>query len=210
RTQTNGGQFYIDGVPTGVFDPTASLGSLGSPASFQVAASVLGGNTPWLGGIDEVEFFGRALLSSEVQTMFNAGSAGKCKCLAPPANMGLWLPLDEPTGSTSANLALGGNNGTQVNSPTVISGYVSNSLSFNGLNQYVTVPDYAAIDPGAGQDFSIDAWIKRAANGPNSPPSIIVDKRDPSGLGYSLALSFGNLVFQLNNGSTFTNYRDTG
>ncbi|MCX6931011.1 MAG: hypothetical protein NT154_48590, partial [Verrucomicrobia bacterium] len=99
-----------------------------------------------------------------------------------------------------------------MNSPAVISGYVANSLSFNGANQFVTVPDYPAIDPGAGQDFSIDAWVKRAPNAPDSLPSIIVDKRDPNtGVGYSLALSYGNLIFQMNAGSGgYNNYRDTG
>jgi len=211
RTQTNGGQFYIDGAPTASFNPTANPGSLASSAPFVVAASPIGGNQPWLGAIDEVEFFQRALFPSEVQAIFGAGSAGKCKCLPAPANLGLWLPFDETNGTTSANLAPGGNNGTRINSPGVISGYVSNSLSFNGLNQYVAVPDYPAIDPGAGQDFSLDAWVKRPANGPNSPPSIIVDKRDPNtGVGYSLSLSYGNLVFQMNDGSGYNNYRDTG
>ena len=212
RNQTNGGQFYIDGVPKASFDPTPYPGSLASSAPFQVAASPIGGNRPWLGAIDEVEYFQRALLPAEVRAIYLAGSAGKCKCLTPPANMGLWLPLDEPSGITSVNLAPSGNNGTHINAPTVISGYVANSLSFNGINQYVTVPDYAAVDPLAGQDFSIDAWIKRSANSPNSPPSIIVDKRDPNtGLGYSLALSYGNLIFQMNAGSGgYANYRDTG
>lgn len=132
-------------------------------------------------------------------------------CVSAPGGLALWLPLDETTGPVSANLAPGGNNGTQLNGPLVLGGYVSNSLSFNGVNQAVTVPDYAAINPGAGQDFSVDAWVKRALTSPNSPPSVIVDKRDANtGVGYSLALSFGNLVFQMNDGSGFTNFRDTG
>ncbi len=211
RNLTNGGRFFIDGVQQSTFDPTANAGSLASTAPFQVAASPIGGNRPWLGAIDEVEYFQRAILPSEVLAIYNAGAAGKCKCLTPPANMSLWLPLDETTGTTSANLAPSSNNGTHVNTPSVISGYVANSLSFNGINQYVTVPDYPAINPGAGQDFSIDAWVKRSATSPNSPPSIIVDKRDPNtGVGYSLALSYGNLIWQMNDGSGYTNYRDTG
>ena len=211
RNQTNGGQFYIDGVPKATFDPTAYPGSLASSAPFQVAASPVGGNRPWLGAIDEVEYFQRALLATEVQAIYLAGAAGKCKCVTPPANLSLWLPLDEATGVTAANLAPGGSSGTHVNGPVVSAGYVANSLTFNGVNQYVSVPDYAAIDPLAGQNFSLDAWVKRAVTSPNSPPSIIVDKRDPNtGVGYSLALSYGNLIWQMNAGSGYANYRDTG
>src|SRR5204863_2574984 len=107
----------------------------------------------------------------------------------------------------SANLAAGGNNGQQINGPTVISGLVANSLCFDGT-QYVVVPDYAAINPGTG-DLSIDAWVRRDPNSGNVV-RIIVDKRDPNtGIGYSLSVSFGNLVFQLADSSGFTNYRDT-
>src|SRR5207245_6491004 len=81
-------------------------------------------------------------------------------CVPPPAGMTLWLPFDETSGTTSANLYPGGNNGTQINAPTVTSGYVANSLCFDGSSQYVVVPDYSAINPGTG-DLSIDAWVKR-------------------------------------------------
>ena len=62
--------------------------------------------------------------------------------------------------------------------PTVVLGaYVDNSLAFNGLNQYVSVPDYPAIDIGTG-NLTIDAWVLRSPNDGDSPPSVIVDKRD--------------------------------
>jgi len=212
RNSTSGGRFYVDGVLTTVFDPTGQPGSLSTTAPFVVGASPVYGNTPWLGGLDEVEFFHRALTASEIQGIYNAGSFGKCRptCVNPPANIGLWLPLDETGGTTSANLVPGGNNGTQINSPTVnVGGYVGNSLSFNGANQSVTVPDYPAIDPGTN-DLSIDAWVKRAAGAPNSPPSIIVDKRDANTtIGYSLSLSYGELICELSDPSGYTNYRDT-
>jgi Concanavalin A-like lectin/glucanases superfamily len=130
-------------------------------------------------------------------------------CIPPPANLALWLPFDEASGPISANLAAGGNNGTQVNGPAVVTGYVLRSLCFDGASQYVSVLDYPAINPGTG-DLTIDAWVRRATNS-GTTVRVIVDKRDPStGVGYSLAVSFGNLVFQLADTSGFTNYRDTG
>ncbi|MGD0539508.1 MAG: LamG-like jellyroll fold domain-containing protein, partial [Verrucomicrobiota bacterium] len=108
-------------------------------------------------------------------------------CVPAPANMVLWLPFDETSGTNSANLVPGGNNGTQVNGPVVTSGFVANSLTFDGVSQYVEVPSYNAINFGTN-DFSIDAWVRRATTSGNSPPRIIVDKRDPQTIiGYSLA-----------------------
>lgn len=131
------------------------------------------------------------------------------ECVGPPPGLTLWLPFDETSGTTSTNLYLVGNNGTQIHNPTVTSGYVDHSLCFNGFNQGVTVPDYAAINPGKG-NLSIDAWVRRSSSSGNST-RVIVDKRKPSsGIGYHLALSYGNLIFQLASSSGFMNYRDTG
>ena len=120
--------------------------------------------------------------------------------------MVLWLPFDETVGPTSANLAAPGNPGTQVGGPTVVLGaYVDNSLAFNGFNQYVSVPDYPAIDIGTG-NLTIDAWVLRSPNDADSPPSVIVDKRDVNtGIGYALSLSYGELILTL----PASNYRDT-
>jgi len=121
-------------------------------------------------------------------------------CVPAPANLVLWLPFDETIGPVSANIApvAGANNGLQMNGPEVVlHQYVDNSLSFNGLNQYVTVPDYPAIEIGTN-DFTIDAWVNRATNSPNSALSVIVDKRDVnSGAGYNLSVWNGYIVVTL-------------
>lgn len=128
-------------------------------------------------------------------------------CVTPPRSLALWLPLDEAAGPTARNAA-GGNNGTHVGGPVVINQYVANGLQFNG-SAYVNVPDYPAINPGTGP-LSIDAWVKRdPASGNNV--RIIADKRHPiSGVGYSLSVSFSNLIYSQNDGSGQINYRDTG
>jgi uncharacterized repeat protein (TIGR03803 family) len=128
-------------------------------------------------------------------------------CVPPPANLVLWLPFDETSGSTSANLASPANPGTQVGGPGVVWGaYVGNSLSFNGTtNQYVSVPDYPAIENGTN-DFTLDVWVNRATNCPsglNAPARVILDKRDVnSGVGYSLWIGGdGQLVLTMALGS---------
>jgi len=48
----------------------------------------------WGGLVDELEMFDRALSQVEIQTIFNAGSAGKCK-VVPYACVGFEAPFDE-------------------------------------------------------------------------------------------------------------------
>jgi|GEM_PF-1255986 len=129
-------------------------------------------------------------------------------CVPPPSGMVLWLPFDETSGTISANLA-GINNGTQFNGPTVnLGNYVANSLCFNGVNQYVEVPDYAGINIGTG-NFSVDAWVKPATL--DSTIRIIVDHRAETSttVGYSLFLGGNNTIgFQIGDGN-FVNYPST-
>ena len=70
-------QFYVDTGPTATATPVP--GNLANTHDLWVAASPLGGNQPWLGDLDEVEVYDRALANSELAAIYNAGVAGKCK-----------------------------------------------------------------------------------------------------------------------------------
>ena len=48
-------------------------------------------NLPFPGLVDEVDFFSRALSADEIQDIFQAGSAGKCKFVVPPEVEGTFL-----------------------------------------------------------------------------------------------------------------------
>lgn len=75
--------------------------------------------------------------------------------------MVLWLPLDEPFGPIAHNIIPGAPNGGHIGGPAPLLGqYVLNSLRFDGINDFVRVPNYAAIMLNAS-DFSIDAWVRR-------------------------------------------------
>ena len=50
------------------------------------SSSVQSGNFGWPGRIDEVEIFNRALSSTEIASIYAAGSAGKCKNVIPPTD----------------------------------------------------------------------------------------------------------------------------
>jgi len=86
RDSTTGGKLYVDGTAVLTFDPTSRSGSLDNNADF-----LIGGHIDFLPGvfngeIDELELYNVALSASEIQAIFNAGSAGKCKLLQPFAS----------------------------------------------------------------------------------------------------------------------------
>ena len=141
-------------------------------------------------------------------TSYVATVAVETCCVAPPSGMVLWLTLDESVGDTCLNSA-GYNNGlryegntlaTHANGPTHNLGqYVYNSLCFDGTDDKVVVPNYAAIDFGT-QNFTLDAWVKWGGGTGNQ---IMLDHRTQVGAnyyGYSWYLANGKPAIQLATG----------
>lgn len=190
---------YVDGVSS------SQIGLNGDIAS--TAPLLIGGDGIDAGqiAVDELEIFSRALTQPEIQAIFNAGSAGKCKgCATPPANMVGWWPADGNANDITPNP----DNGTLNGGATFAPGMVAQAFSLNGTTAYVSAQTANKINFGKG-DFSIDAWIKTTnANG----VQIIVDKRvgknGTTFTGYSLFTFNGNLAVQLADG-TFLNFIST-
>jgi hypothetical protein len=80
----------------------------------------------------------------------------------PPAGSGPiahWR-LDENTGTTAADAAGGDNNGTLTNGPLWTAGRIGSALSFDGINDSVTVADSPSLDlTGA---LTLSAWVNPA------------------------------------------------
>jgi hypothetical protein len=83
-----------------------------------------------------------------------------CACVDPPVDMVGWWTMDELVGPIAAD-SVAGNDGNYVSSPIPSVGKVDNCLDFDGIDDYVTVPDDALLDVGTSVDgdFTIDAWI---------------------------------------------------
>lgn len=80
---------------------------------------------------------------------------------------GYWR-LGEPSGATAVDETANGNDGAYQNTPTLgvtgaLTGDADTAVTFNGSDEFVTVTDDAALD--LGNTFTLEAWIKRAANG---------------------------------------------
>ncbi len=73
--------FYVNGTAEVVGGNTTSLNASSSGLNLLIGASYDPGLIGCEHTIDEIEIFDRALLPSEIQSIANAGSEGKCKCL---------------------------------------------------------------------------------------------------------------------------------
>lgn len=80
RSSSTGGKLYVDGVEVLTFDPTLRPGSLVNDKPLLIGKHQTAGFPgAYLGRIDEVEIFNRALLASEINDIFLATNCGKCK-----------------------------------------------------------------------------------------------------------------------------------
>jgi hypothetical protein len=185
---------YVDGVS--VANTTTPITGTISP----VAPLVLGQVSPAYNGeffsglIDEVEIFDRALSASEIQAVFNADSAGKCK---PVAN---WM-FDEGSGTTTYDRSGNGNNGTLVKGPTWVPGIIGNALGFNGSN-YVQIPESQSLNI-TGNQFSITAWVNPRAQ--SFPFGDIVAKRCGVLTQYYVSWSWNSISKQVGFGTGLYN-----
>ncbi len=131
---------------------------------------------------------GESVFSNEVvvhpRPIFNLSNEYKLPaysragCFLPPDNLVLWLPFDEISGVSAANLsAFSSYKGVLVGSPNSAPGRVGGALCLNGSSDYVEVPSYPEINFDI-HDFSLETWVKPS---PSDSVSVMIDKRDESG-----------------------------
>jgi hypothetical protein len=150
------------------------------------------------GLIDEPAIYNRELSASEIQAIFNAGTAGKCKptaTVSPSGQVGWW------SGDGNANDIAGTNNGTLTNGAGFAIGKVGQSFNFDGVDDSVQVST-TAINFGTG-DFTIDLWFNQ--NSTSAAGSSLFGKTVgifPNDQTYLLETSNGNLLRFLVRGTT--------
>ncbi len=153
------------------------------------------------GVIDELELFNRALTLTEIQAIFDAGSAGKCRpeCTLAPSGMVSWWPAD----AHSSDI-IDSNHGSLRNGATFGSGLVGQQFTLDGVNDYIEVPDSPSLTPPS---MTLDAWVNPATVSTAAEGRVILSKynsNNPSINGVSWVL------VMLNTGRLrFVVYQDT-
>jgi hypothetical protein len=158
RNNPSGGiRFFVDGVQIGTTTVSVNNGDLSSDGAFFIGRNnVQDGTTNFVGTIDEVGIYNRALFATEATAIFNSQQTGKCRPTATnaPANLIGWWAGDGDANDTSVT----GNNGTFQGAEKFDIGRSGQSFFFDGAS-YVDIPHHAGYDTMT-TSFSIESWIK--------------------------------------------------
>lgn len=135
---------YVNGVLD--TELTLSAGTTGNNGPLYV------GDDPWYTGsnvsMDDVRLYNTALSDGEVKNLYGV--------------VGYWK-LNETTGTTAADSTNAGNTGTYTNGPLLNqSGIKETAVSFDGVDDYVGVPDSASLK--ATDSVTMAAWIRPTAS----------------------------------------------
>ncbi|MEA2417235.1 MAG: hypothetical protein QOI58_3892 [Thermoanaerobaculia bacterium] len=148
-----------------------------------------------------------ARMQRALQTLSTKRYLEPSGCVPPPADMVLWLPLDEPGGGTALNPL--GTAGTRTGTINVVNEVATRGICFaSPAPPSVDVPHYSDISIGAGP-FTIEAWVKRMP-GDNGKRVVVEKKSDQNGSvrGIALLLEEGYPLLELS-ASTTTALRAT-
>ncbi|MCX6928589.1 MAG: LamG domain-containing protein, partial [Verrucomicrobia bacterium] len=153
--------FYVDGVQQAVTlrQGASKINLYPSSEPLYIGAQldpITGWNYYNKAIVDELSIYNRALGAPEIQSIYNAGSAGKCpaiptNCVPLPSGLVSWWQA-EGNGSD----VLGTNNATLMNGAGFATGKVGQAFSFNGVNQYVSVPDSPSLRPA---NLTVEGWV---------------------------------------------------
>ncbi|MCX6802550.1 MAG: LamG domain-containing protein [Candidatus Diapherotrites archaeon] len=122
---------------------------------------------------------------------------------AKDANLVLFMPLDTYSFRDFSPLANNGSATTfdKTSSSGVVAGKINRAMKFDGVDDYITVPDASRLDLRTS-DFTIELWAARSATGATH---VLVDKRNSDTNGYLLQFNSSNQVeAQICNGSCAT------
>jgi hypothetical protein len=124
------------------------------PVSGQVMATAdplrIGGNVVWgeyfAGRIDEVRIYNRPLAAAEITRDMNAAIV---------SGLVAAYGFEEASGTAATDTSGKGNNGTLQGAARTGNGRFGSALSFDGVNDWVTVPDAASLD---SPRVTVEAW----------------------------------------------------
>lgn len=200
--------FYIDGAADTPITYNTTFGFTSN-----AAIGARGDNNvqnAFFGAVDELAIYNRPLASTEIQSIFNSGTSGKCKPFATnaPDNQVLWLAGDGDALDSSGN----GNNGTLQSGSAFTIGKVGQSFKFDGTAQsQINILDTPSLRPVTA--VTVEAWINPSSVQTGFQGVLFKGNTgSPGGQPYSLFVSGVNhqIVVRVGNDSTFEAFNSVG
>lgn len=189
-TVTGTAKAYVNGSEVGFFG-NAFSGQI-EGASTNIIGAREPGDSLYKGLVDELTVYNRALSASEIAAIAGAGTAGKCKPTAttPPSGQVAWF-----AGDGNANDIAGTNNGTLQNGAAFAIGKVGQGFNFDGANDFVDVPNSAALNT---QLFTMESWVfPTSYNSGGNPDSLsfIMNKESAAATQYLIGIKNNTVCF---------------
>ncbi len=158
-------QLFIDGAPAAATVADLGINVVGAAdAKAGIGAGQSGSSAavfePFQGLVDEVMITAGALGQSEVEMLYNAGTAGACaSCVDPAADqVGWWR--GEGSGFDSAV----GHHGTAMNNASFAPALVGSAISLPDGGDFVEVPHSADLGFGPTDPMTVELWAWRATD----------------------------------------------
>jgi hypothetical protein len=114
----------------------------------------------YVGRIDEMTIYNRALTSAEIQSIVAAAESGKCvppppSCVPPPSDFVAWW-----RGESNALDSVDSNNGIITPPVTYTNGEVGKAFKFTAFESgsFVRIPASSNLNVGASPGLTIEAW----------------------------------------------------
>lgn len=174
-------KLYLNGSNDTAGTPTTSSVTVDNTGRFELGRA--GDGTAYFDGrLDEVALWQRTLASAEVTSLYNAGSGKSYGALSSTEKQGLvsWWGLDEASGISRAD----GQGGVGVltnfgfsSTDGWTSGVFSNSLTFDGTDDYIDLGSPIFSTSNGLQPYSATAWIRHSTS--NSTGEAVVAQYKP-------------------------------
>lgn len=148
-------RIYVNGELVSALTQNANLNYNSTPFRIGIHENNSGLNTPFNGDADEVAIYNRALSQTEIQSIYNSQTAGKCRiCTAAPVGLVGWW-----TGDGNSFDIRGGNNATLVNGISYAGGIGGGSFYLDGANSYALIGNSVPSILQIQNEITLDAWI---------------------------------------------------
>ena len=150
KVYKNGVEYSFGSAPTGQASVNKlALGSNRCPLCITNSAT-----QQFNGLIDEATVYDRALSQTELQSIYNANSGGKCLyCTPAPVGMTSWYQAENDTNDVRSRI-----NGTPQGGIGYAPGKIGQAFNFDGID------DTVELGTGmASHDFSLSMWVKPGA-----------------------------------------------
>ncbi len=165
-----GMKLYRDGVlqRTTTQDASLTTQTISNSGNFLVGA-LIASSSPFLGAIDEVRVYNRAVSASEIQSLYTQGGGTELNTsVSQPQGTGrldsglagYWALDDGTSGATpttATDSSTNGNTGTLTTGPTWTTGQIGNAVDLDGTDDYISIGRSAITSTNA---LTLSVWAK--------------------------------------------------